>query len=79
MDDIHNFNLSQLKDYKDLLEIRIEELRRHQVDDDYFPPYTEKEIKELKNHEAKANKALRIVKQMIRKKLDAFIGDIEVE
>jgi len=78
MDNLQGLSLSELKDYKELLEIRIDELRRHQVDDDYFPPYTDKEIKELKVHEKKANLALKSINAIIRKKLDTIISNIEV-
>lgn len=77
MDDLQNLSLSELKDYRELLEIRIDELRRHQVDDDYFPPYTDKEIGELKQHENKANAALKAINAQIRKKLDVIISNFE--
>jgi len=79
MGNIDNFSLIDLKVYRDLLETRISELRRHQIDDEYYPPYTDKEINEIKDFEKQAIKALSVVSKTIRKKLDEFIGSFKSE
>jgi hypothetical protein len=48
MNDLEKLSIAELKAYKDLLEIRIGELGRYQKDDTYYPPYTDKEIRETK-------------------------------
>ncbi len=78
MKTIEQLTLTELKIYKELIETRINELRRHQIDDDYYPPYTEKEINEFKSLEMRTAKALSIVNKMIRQKLDSFIHQMEI-
>lgn len=77
MENIEKQSLLDLKVYRDLLETRISELRRHQIDDEYYPPYTDKEITKIKEFENQAIKALSAVNKMIRKKLDEFISSIQ--
>lgn len=79
MKELEKLSLIELKSYKELIERRMEELRRHQVDDEYFPPYTDKEINELKNLEKKAAKALSAVNKLIRKNLDDFISKLDLD
>lgn len=78
MENLEKLSLIELKSYKELIENRMEELRRHQIDDEYFPPYTEKEIHELKVIEKKAAKALSTVNKLIRQNLDNFINQLEL-
>jgi hypothetical protein len=79
MKDLELLSLPELKVYKELIENRMSELRRHQIDEEYYPPYTEKEIQELKTLEEKAAKALSVVNKTIRHKLDGFINAIHLE
>ena len=78
MKNLEKLDLFELKSYKELIENRLDELRRHQVDGEYYPPYTEKEINELKDLEKKTQKALAAVNKLIRTKLDNFIGELEL-
>lgn len=77
MTDLEKLSIADLKVYKDLLEIRIAELGRYQKDDAYYPPYTEKEIKETKMAEDQAIHALSLVNGVLRHKLDSFIESIQ--
>jgi len=79
MKNIENLSLPELKAYRDLLEKRVSELRHHQIDDEYYPPFTDKEIKEIKEFEKQAIKARTAVNKIIRKKLDDFIGSIKYD
>lgn len=74
MENFSTYNLSELKDIRELLEYRINELRRHKVDDEYFPPYTDKELNELKVLETNAQATLKKVNITIRSKLDEIIN-----
>lgn len=76
MKDFTQYSLSELKDIRELLEYRINELRRHKVDDEYFPPYTDKEIQELKTLETKAQTTLKLINKTIRIKLDEIINEV---
>jgi len=67
--------LIELKVYKDLIENRMNEPRRHQIDEDYYPPYAEKDINEFKALEAGTAKALSVVNKLIRQK---FIHQMEL-
>ena len=53
------------------------EPRRHQIDEDYYPPYAEKEINEFKALEAGTAKSLSVVNKLIRQKLGTFIHQME--
>lgn len=75
MKPFNEYTLPELKNLRDLIEYRIMELRRHKVDDEYFPPYTDKEIQELKNHEQKAQITLKKINKTIREKLDDIINN----
>jgi hypothetical protein len=76
MNDLEKLSITELKAYKDLLEIRIGELGRYQKDDTYYPPYTDKEIRETKLAEDQAIHALSLVNGVLRNKLDYFIETI---
>ena len=78
MHNLEKLSLIELKSYKELIENRMNELRLHQIDDEYFPPYTDKEINQLKEMERKSAKALSAVNRLIRNKLDDFINKLEV-
>ncbi|MDA3893261.1 MAG: hypothetical protein PF517_16485 [Salinivirgaceae bacterium] len=77
MKDIEKLSLPELKTYRDLLDKRISELRHHQIGDEYYPPYTDKDINEVKEFENQAIKALSAVNKIIRRKLDEFISSIK--
>lgn len=77
METIENITLHELKVYRELLENRIANLRKHQIGDEYYPPYTDKEVHNIKEFEQKAINALSVVNKTIRKKLDAFIDSID--
>jgi predicted CopG family antitoxin len=76
MKNIEQKSLSELKDLKELLENRTSELRRHQIDGEYFPVYTDKEIQEIEELEKQTNKALSAVSKILRAKVDEFISNI---
>lgn len=77
MKDIKSMSLSELKTLKDLLENRVSELRLHQVDGEYYPLYTDKEINKINMLETQAIKSLASVNKVIREKLDDFIGSTD--
>jgi predicted CopG family antitoxin len=76
MKNIEQKSLSELKDLKELLENRTSELRRHQIDGEYFPVYTDKEIQEIEELEKQTSKALSAVSKILRAKVDEFISNI---
>jgi len=76
MKNIEKKSLSELKELKELLDNRISELHRHQIDGEYFPVYTNKELEELEELEKRASKALSAVSKVIRERLDEFINKI---
>ncbi|MBI9066443.1 MAG: hypothetical protein JEZ09_04055 [Salinivirgaceae bacterium] len=78
MKELEKLSLIELKSYKELIENRMNQLRRHQIDGEYYPPYTEKEIKQVKEKEEKAAKALLTVNKLIRLKLDEFIDGLKI-
>ena len=79
MKNISNLTLTELKNIKDLLENRVSELRLHQVDGEYYPLYTDKEINKINELEKQTIKALSIVNKTIREKLDDFVGSINYD
>jgi DNA mismatch repair ATPase MutS len=79
MKNLEKLTLSELKDYRELLNTRIAELNSYQIDDDYFPPHTDEEFDEIQKFEEQAKKALSAVNKIIRKKLDDLINSIIYE
>jgi len=77
MKSIEDLALTDLKVYRELLTNRIDNLHKHQIGDEYYPPYTDKEVHSLKKFEQKAVKALTMVNKQIRIKLDTFIESVE--
>lgn len=76
MKKLEKLDLFELKSYRELLENRLDQLQRYQVDGEYQPPHTDKEVKDLKELEKKAQEALAVINKLIRKKLDKFIKDL---
>lgn len=79
MKELESLSLSELKNIKDLLDNRVSELRLHQIDGEYYPLYTDKEINKIKELERQTIKALSVVNKIIREKLDNFVGSIIYE
>lgn len=79
MNTINSLTLVELKNIKDLLDNRVSELRLHQVDGEYYPLYTEKEINRINELEKQTIKALGAVNKTIREKLDDFVGSINYD
>ena len=79
MKDLKKMTLPELKSIRDLLEIRIAELNLHQVDGEYYPLYTDKEIDKINKLEVQTSKALTAVKKVIREKIDEFISSIDYD